>query len=53
MRKHYVMCEDSCEGYTFEDIVAEYSSEEEALEAVEEMNALGMDVYYKDFEDRR
>lgn len=48
MSKYYVMATEHFEGMYLECIVGQYSSKEEALEAVDEMNAAGMNVYYEE-----
>ena len=46
--KYYVKCTDYFEGVVLEDVVGQYDTKEEALEAVDEMNAAGMDVWYEE-----
>lgn len=46
--KYFVKCIDVFEGIKLEGIVGQYDTKDEALEAVEEMNAAGMDVWYEE-----
>jgi hypothetical protein len=43
--KYYVKCVDH---FIFEDVVGQYDTKEEAMEAVSEMNAAGMNVWYEE-----